>query len=156
MALTRVDLDVMRCQNPGCECGGTVLHLSGRCHPAKPVTATYNTQTGIVTVLCAKCAKTVTSFVVSTGLADEDWATVAHEFGFESAVGLRTALEVIPAAGQVLAQADEVTQRLQELRTWVTDHPAPRPEEGMAVIERLELLGKLQELIGRQVPHALD
>lgn len=63
-ALTRLDLDGIGCQTPGCDCDGTVF-LAARCHPAQGTEVTYHD--GVVTIHCFVCKRAYASIAV------KDW-----------------------------------------------------------------------------------
>ena len=65
--LTRVDLDSMRCEAPGCKCNNTELVFRGQCHFDAPTFAVYNSKTGILTIECAECDKPIARVQVAEG-----------------------------------------------------------------------------------------
>lgn len=64
MALTRADLDTMRCAN-GCDDHPLFLHA--RCHMDADLTVAYDRETGTLIVQCAVCDKTTAVIAVEKG-----------------------------------------------------------------------------------------
>jgi hypothetical protein len=64
--LTRLDLDPMRCDRPGCahldHPHGLALHA--RCHESAPLQVWY--ADGVITVLCAGCKTLVAKIAVAS------------------------------------------------------------------------------------------
>lgn len=62
----RRDLDAMVCAVPGCTDGDHgVLYLHGRCHIKAKSIVSYDTNTGILHVVCAVCRKEVGRIAVA-------------------------------------------------------------------------------------------
>lgn len=70
MAITRTELDVARCETPGCDHTGhsPELYIHSICHPNSPVELSYDRTTGELTVNCAKCG----GMVAEIAVAEED------------------------------------------------------------------------------------
>lgn len=64
MALTRKQLDPMKCGTPGCGCSGPLV-LTAKCHMGTPVTATYDWTTGMLTIQCSVCKRHVATIEVA-------------------------------------------------------------------------------------------
>lgn len=64
IAMSRTELDPLRCGAPGCECDGP-LTLSPACHRGEPVWATYDWTSGLLTMTCSICAQFVASIAVA-------------------------------------------------------------------------------------------
>lgn len=52
--MTQEDLAGMRCEVPGCTCGGTNLVLKAKCHPYG-LEARYDSMAGVCSFSCLKC-----------------------------------------------------------------------------------------------------
>lgn len=63
--LTREELDRMRCQNPGCNCGGE-LFLHPRCHPQDGVEVMYHK--GLMHIRCNTCKSAIQSFEIASSV----------------------------------------------------------------------------------------
>jgi len=66
--LSRRELDPMKCGSPGCECPGPLI-LNARCHPRRPVEASYDWTTGLLTVRCVTCQRLVCRIAVADTVA---------------------------------------------------------------------------------------
>lgn len=67
LTLTQNDLKDMRCQKPGCTCGGTQVYFVPACHPKADVAACYDSKTGELTLECGECTKPVANLLVAAG-----------------------------------------------------------------------------------------
>jgi hypothetical protein len=67
--LTRADLDMGRCENPDCthEDHDQILFLHGLCHPGAGHRASYDKQTGVLTLACRECSEPVAHIMVARG-----------------------------------------------------------------------------------------
>jgi hypothetical protein len=65
MALSRKQLDAMGCGTPNCGHDHTVLFIHGACHPSAGSRASYNKQTGLLTMICRQCKKPVAEVKVA-------------------------------------------------------------------------------------------
>ena len=63
-ALSRTELDPMRCGEDGCECAGPLI-LSPVCHIGEPVRVSYDWTTGLLTATCAECRRFIVSILVA-------------------------------------------------------------------------------------------
>lgn len=65
MALTRQQLDIAGCGQPGCDHDHSVLFLHAVCHPSAGTRASYSKLTGELTVDCRRCGKPVAKVKVA-------------------------------------------------------------------------------------------
>jgi Zn ribbon nucleic-acid-binding protein len=72
LPLTREQLDTMRCETPGCECGGGRI-LKPACHPAGRLEIWY--ADGVVHVTCLECRSLVTRIAVASVFDRADGTT---------------------------------------------------------------------------------
>lgn len=63
--LTRRELDVGRCEMPGCTEAHGPLNLNGRCHPRVGLSVVY--EAGVLTARCAACGLLVARIAVAEG-----------------------------------------------------------------------------------------
>jgi hypothetical protein len=64
-ALTRSDLEKVRCSNPDCAGDHSVIFLHPHCHPEASTWASFNKNTGALTLECAECETLVASVLVA-------------------------------------------------------------------------------------------
>ncbi len=71
---TRKDLDAVRCQRPGCVCGGEgVPFIRATCHPEVPVVKVYyDRDVGALVVKCAVCGEDIEAIAVAGGGDDAE------------------------------------------------------------------------------------
>lgn len=77
--LSRRELDPMKCGTPGCDCPGPLI-LNSRCHRGRPIEASYDWTTGLLTMRCAKCAAHICSVAVASAVV-ENVAGVVTDLG---------------------------------------------------------------------------
>jgi hypothetical protein len=66
-ALTQRDLDQEECSDPDCTTYHSIIYLGQSCHRGAGLAASYNKQTGVLTVSCLACDKELIGVEVAKG-----------------------------------------------------------------------------------------
>lgn len=64
-ALTQLELDDLKCENPNCTHVDCDLTIHSRCHVKTPTWTKYSKATGVLTIICSLCRKTICSIQVA-------------------------------------------------------------------------------------------
>lgn len=65
--LTQFDLEPLGCSSPGCTHDHSKLFFHGACHPSKPVQASYDKLTGVLSITCSHCNRGIAQIKVEKG-----------------------------------------------------------------------------------------
>jgi hypothetical protein len=66
-ALTQRDLNLEECSDPNCTSNHSIIYLSRGCHSGAGLAASYNRQTGVLTVSCLVCDQELIGVEVAKG-----------------------------------------------------------------------------------------